>query len=132
VDKFFKKKMHVPSTFNFPTIVNEALAICPITKKGKTFDHFGNAYTEEESDKALEDYVLNGLVENLAEYADAVTHAFTDAVGTIDPSVTVGSITTSSSAANIAFIACYAEVPENRENALALITNWRNVALSVN
>jgi len=109
----------------FGVIVKEALRIFPKTKKDKPFDHFGVAYSEKETNQALTKFLISGDHTDLAEYADVVTYAFADAVADQMPS-SLQKVSNSTSIANVAFMAEYSEIPQNREAALALLTSFRN------
>jgi len=74
---FAVESIPTPSVWSFPEIVESALEITPVNIDGLPFNQFGIAYEVD----VLEKLDLATIkVEDLQKYADAVTHAYPDAV----------------------------------------------------
>jgi hypothetical protein len=71
-----RRNFPLPSTWEFPDIVQEAILICPTTRLGRRFNSIGIAYPIATLEKID---VTAYTAQALSQYADAVTHAFPDA-----------------------------------------------------
>jgi hypothetical protein len=119
----------VPKFAKFPDVIDCALELVASTKHGTPFDENGLAYSFAETDVALKKFIDGGNVEDLAEHADVVSHAFPDWCG--KNFLEVQSFHTSlkgcnsTAWANTAYVATYATVPKLRKVALELLENSR-------
>lgn len=118
-----------PSVHTFPGILEEALMYAPTTRAGKKFDRGGMIGTAKQRDRALKDYISSGDATELAEYADAITVAFTDYYGRnlLNKRPTLGAIRglNTTSLANMAYISLYAKDATIRSEIHRLLASVR-------
>jgi hypothetical protein len=115
----------VPIITKFPGVIDCALELVTSTKLGVSFDENGLAYSFAETEDALKKFIDGGDIEDLAEHADVVSHAFPDWCGSsfleLQTFCTSLKGCNSTAWANTAYIATYATVPEFRKVAMNLL-----------
>jgi hypothetical protein len=122
--------MAVPSSWAMPSVIQEAISICPISKCNVAFNsHTGLAFDID----VLESIDITTLLGNastpiMALYSDVVTNAFPDASWDMKQCNNVISVMPSNitELGNTAHIATYAIGLEARTEASALIASWRS------